>query len=83
MAILKVMAFFHKPIKDDDLSDLTSDQQSQLNDWYESLSMKYDKVGNIIKEVFFFFKTKSKFPRPMQKRPSDFKGRYEKTLIPE
>ena len=45
-----------KAEKDDDLSDLTSDQQSQLNDWYESLSMKYDKVGNIIKEVFILQK---------------------------
>ena len=36
---------------DDDLSDLTSSEQSQLNDWYDNLSSKYDKVGNIIREV--------------------------------
>jgi len=36
---------------DDDLSDLTLQEQSQLNDWYDNLSAKYDKVGNIIKEV--------------------------------
>ena len=38
---------------DDDLSDLTSSEQSQLNDWYDNLSSKYDKVGNIIREVSF------------------------------
>jgi len=35
---------------DDDLSDLTPSEQSQLNDWYDNLSSKYDKVGNIIRE---------------------------------
>merc|ERR1711892_285392 len=36
--------------EDDNLSNLTSDQLNQLNDWYESISMKYDKVGVIIKQ---------------------------------
>ena len=36
---------------DDDLSDLTPSEQGQLNDWYDNLSSKYDKVGNIIREV--------------------------------
>jgi len=32
----------------DDLSDLTSDQKSSLNDWYENISSKYPKVGKVI-----------------------------------
>lgn len=36
---------------DDDLSDLTPAENGQLNDWYDNLSSKYDKVGNIIREV--------------------------------
>ena len=42
---------------DDDLSDLTSSEQSQLNDWYDNLSSKYDKVGNIIREVSWLVMT--------------------------
>ena len=47
---------------DDDLSDLTSSEQSQLNDWYDNLSSKYDKVGNIIREVSTVVCLKSGLP---------------------
>jgi hypothetical protein len=39
-----------KDIKDD-LSDLTDDERSQMNDWYGSLSSKYDRVGVVIYPV--------------------------------
>ena len=39
-----------KDIKDD-LSDLTDDERSQMNDWYGSLSCKYDRVGVVIYPV--------------------------------
>ena len=35
----------------DDLSDLNAGQISQLEDWYMSISSKYDKVGKVLYEV--------------------------------
>lgn len=37
----------------DDLSDLNTGQVSQLEDWYMSISSKYDKVGKVLYEVIF------------------------------
>ena len=37
----------------DDLSDLNAGQISQLEDWYMSISSKYDKVGKVLYEVMF------------------------------
>ena len=37
----------------DDLSDLNAGQISQLEDWYMSISSKYDKVGKVLYEVIF------------------------------
>ena len=49
-----------KDVKDD-LSDLNASEVSQLDDWYASISGKYDKVGIVlyeVKEIILFKQTK-------------------------